>query len=191
MVKFLWTQKSDFGPGPRESHAIAFNSNRRRTVLFGGSGAGRKIGRYVGAGRVVLDPDGRYWSGTASRQPWSTTASGKSASFSEAVGPHTPRLQRLGGHMGVGWAGLDPARKLRSESVQLPCDGVRQRQKSDRAIWRRSAAARHGDLGVRRPGLDSLNAQSTRRSLSIKKIGDAIATSKPVASIEASASARS
>ena len=40
MAKFLWTQRSDFGPAPRAEHAMAFDSQRGRTVLFGGVGMG-------------------------------------------------------------------------------------------------------------------------------------------------------
>ena len=31
-----WTQLADIGPGPRASHALAYDSQRKRTVLFGG-----------------------------------------------------------------------------------------------------------------------------------------------------------
>ena len=36
MAHFLWTQKQDFGPKPRTGHAMAFDSTRKKTVLFGG-----------------------------------------------------------------------------------------------------------------------------------------------------------
>ncbi len=36
MTKFLWTQQSNFGPSPRSGSAMAFDSDRKRTVLFGG-----------------------------------------------------------------------------------------------------------------------------------------------------------
>jgi hypothetical protein len=36
MAKFLWTQKGGFGPRPRRGHALAYDSQRKRTVLFGG-----------------------------------------------------------------------------------------------------------------------------------------------------------
>jgi hypothetical protein len=36
MTRLLWTQRSDFGPSPRFGHAMAFDSNRSRVVLFGG-----------------------------------------------------------------------------------------------------------------------------------------------------------
>jgi len=32
-----WTQYEDIGPAPRSRHAMAYDSNRQRTVLFGGS----------------------------------------------------------------------------------------------------------------------------------------------------------
>ena len=36
MPKVLWTQKQDIGPRPRIGHAMAYDSTRRRVVLFGG-----------------------------------------------------------------------------------------------------------------------------------------------------------
>jgi hypothetical protein len=36
MAKFLWTQRSNFGPSPRTTSAMAFDSTRGRAVLFGG-----------------------------------------------------------------------------------------------------------------------------------------------------------
>jgi hypothetical protein len=44
-----------------------------------------------------------------------------------------------------------------SDAAHLTWNGVRRRQKSDRPIWRLSIrpAARHGYLGVQRPGLDA------------------------------------
>jgi hypothetical protein len=37
MSRFLWTQKEDIGPSARFGHAMAYDSVRSRTVLFGGS----------------------------------------------------------------------------------------------------------------------------------------------------------
>src|SRR5215472_2396562 len=37
MPRFLWTQRSNFGPSPRASHAVAYDSRRGRVVLFGGN----------------------------------------------------------------------------------------------------------------------------------------------------------
>ena len=36
MTKFLWTRRTTFGPSPRSACAMAYDSNRRRIVLFGG-----------------------------------------------------------------------------------------------------------------------------------------------------------
>jgi hypothetical protein len=36
MLKFLWTEKENFGPAPRYSHAMGYDSVRGRVVLFGG-----------------------------------------------------------------------------------------------------------------------------------------------------------
>lgn len=36
MTKLLWTQRANFGPSPRSSSAMAYDSLRRRTILFGG-----------------------------------------------------------------------------------------------------------------------------------------------------------
>src|SRR6516164_208567 len=55
MAKFLWTQRSDFGPSPRAGHAMTFDSKRGRTVLFGGVGAG---GALFGD---TWEWDGSFW----------------------------------------------------------------------------------------------------------------------------------
>ena len=56
MAKFLWTQRSNFGPGPRTDHAMTFDSQRGRTVLFGGLGS---------SGDAILGDtwewDGSFW----------------------------------------------------------------------------------------------------------------------------------
>src|SRR5262249_47943874 len=36
MARVLWTQKQDIGPKPRAGHAMTYDANRRRVVLFGG-----------------------------------------------------------------------------------------------------------------------------------------------------------
>jgi hypothetical protein len=40
MTKVLWTQKQDIGPSGRGAHAITYDSDQKRVVLFGGSAAG-------------------------------------------------------------------------------------------------------------------------------------------------------
>jgi hypothetical protein len=37
MARIYWTQKQDIGPAPRADHSMAFDSNRGRAVLFGGT----------------------------------------------------------------------------------------------------------------------------------------------------------
>jgi hypothetical protein len=37
MARLLWTQRQDFGPAFRSGHALAFDTNRSRVVLFGGN----------------------------------------------------------------------------------------------------------------------------------------------------------
>jgi hypothetical protein len=44
MAKILWTQKQEVGPNPRFRHAMAYDSTRGRTVLFGGFGASGVLG---------------------------------------------------------------------------------------------------------------------------------------------------
>jgi hypothetical protein len=36
MTRILWTKKSEIGPGLRARHAMAYDSVRGQTVLFGG-----------------------------------------------------------------------------------------------------------------------------------------------------------
>jgi Kelch motif len=54
LSKLLWTQRGNFGPAPRFASAMAFDSTRGRTVLFGGSGI---------AGRMsdTWEWDGSFW----------------------------------------------------------------------------------------------------------------------------------
>lgn len=40
MARLLWTQKQHVGPQARVGHALAYDSERRRTVLFGDPNAG-------------------------------------------------------------------------------------------------------------------------------------------------------
>jgi len=54
MSKFLWTQRSDFGPGQRTSHAMTFDSQRGRTVLFGGNSGDAVLGD-------TWEWDGSFW----------------------------------------------------------------------------------------------------------------------------------
>src|SRR5215472_2067643 len=54
MAKFLWTQRSDFGPEGRADHAMAFDSQRGRTVLFGGIGGNAGLGD-------TWEWDGSFW----------------------------------------------------------------------------------------------------------------------------------
>ena len=54
MSKFLWTQRSDFGPAPRAEHAMAFDSQRERTVLFGGNSGNAVLGD-------TWEWDGSFW----------------------------------------------------------------------------------------------------------------------------------
>jgi hypothetical protein len=34
---WIWVQKQDIGPSPRYSFSIAFDSNSRKTIVFGGT----------------------------------------------------------------------------------------------------------------------------------------------------------
>ena len=52
MASFLWTERAEFGPGARRGAAMAYDSVRGVTVMFGGkSRHGNFSGRYVGVGR--------------------------------------------------------------------------------------------------------------------------------------------
>lgn len=55
MAKLLWTERTDFGPCPRAGIAASWDSNRSRTVLFGGN-AGSK-----GDNGETWEWDGSYW----------------------------------------------------------------------------------------------------------------------------------
>jgi hypothetical protein len=51
-----WSQRQDIGPGPRWGHALALDSSRRQTVLFGGLRLA-----VSGAGDPFADPLGDTW----------------------------------------------------------------------------------------------------------------------------------
>jgi hypothetical protein len=54
MAKLLWTQRTNFGPGPRNASSMAFDSNRNRVVLFGGSNTNGSLGD-------TWEWDGSFW----------------------------------------------------------------------------------------------------------------------------------
>ena len=159
MAKFLWTQRSDFGPGPRASHAMTFDSQRGRTVLFGGDSGNAVLGD-------TWEWDGSFWTQMDDSGP------GPRADHA-MVYDSARQVSILFGGRDTGqtlfgdtwqWDGLlDPTCKLRSDSALRPFNGVRQRQKSDRAIWRLGIrpAAQRGNLGVQRPGLDAAGRHGT------------------------------
>jgi hypothetical protein len=55
MARLLWSQRQDVGPRPRVRHAIAYDSARQRTVLFGGDSLG---GTLFGD---TWEWDGAFW----------------------------------------------------------------------------------------------------------------------------------
>jgi hypothetical protein len=55
MAKFLWTERTNFGPSPRAAGAATWDSNRGRTVLFGGSLESK------GDNGETWEWDGSYW----------------------------------------------------------------------------------------------------------------------------------
>ncbi|HEY4988284.1 MAG TPA: kelch repeat-containing protein [Opitutaceae bacterium] len=63
MSRFLWTPKESFGPPPRADHALAFDSNRNRTVLFGGNPFGAAL---LGD---TWEWDGELWTQTSDIGP--------------------------------------------------------------------------------------------------------------------------
>ena len=69
--RWLWTQKEDIGPNPRAGHAMVYDADRERVVLFGGYGLTgvtkqhlRDVLRYVGVRWERLDPACRHRAGT-------------------------------------------------------------------------------------------------------------------------------
>jgi hypothetical protein len=61
MSKMLWTQRQDLGPSPRRHAAMAFDSRRRRAVLFGGV---TRAGDFYGAlpdDQATWEWDGSLW----------------------------------------------------------------------------------------------------------------------------------
>jgi hypothetical protein len=71
MIRILWTQKQDEGPSPRAFPAMAYDSGRGRTVLFGGSSI-------IEAGTLSGDTwewDGANWTQMADSGPSPRTQS--------------------------------------------------------------------------------------------------------------------
>jgi hypothetical protein len=63
MAKLFWTQKQDMGPMPREQHAMAYDSVRMRTVMFGGfSDSGDPLGD-------TWEWNGEFWTQVADIGP--------------------------------------------------------------------------------------------------------------------------
>ena len=70
MSRFLWTQKEDIGPAGRFGHAMAYDSVRSRTSLFGGS---LLIGGQSASVNDTWEWNGEFWTqmadiGLAARQ---------------------------------------------------------------------------------------------------------------------------
>jgi len=63
MARFLWTQKQDFGPKPRTGHAMAFDSTRKKVVLFGGDSLANKLFN------DTWEWDGEFWTQMADIGP--------------------------------------------------------------------------------------------------------------------------
>jgi hypothetical protein len=58
MSRLLWTQKQDTGPSPRALHGMAYDSNRKRVLLYGGNTAPY---RFAGARGDTWEWDGKNW----------------------------------------------------------------------------------------------------------------------------------
>jgi N-acetylneuraminic acid mutarotase len=68
MSKVLWTQRANFGPSARYQSAIAFDSNRNRTVLFGGGTLQSPLGD-------TWEWDGSFWTQVSDSGPAARGAS--------------------------------------------------------------------------------------------------------------------
>jgi hypothetical protein len=129
MAKFLWTQKSDFGLGPRFGHAMAFDSNRGRTCCLVGPAPGAQYWAIRGSGTGRFGPRWPIVARDRERTTlWFTTVPGKLASFSEAVGPPSPPTPPTWGTHGSGMGKIGP-------SLQTPV-----RFRAPTMQWRSTAA---------------------------------------------------
>lgn len=63
MPGFLWTQKQDFGPKARKGHAMAYDTTRTVSVLFGGDSLGN------GLFNDTWEWDGEFWTQLADMGP--------------------------------------------------------------------------------------------------------------------------
>ena len=66
MAKLLWSQRQSMGPSARTSNAMAFDSKRQRTVLFGGQQTSGIVGGSLGD---TWEWDGRFWIQVADSGP--------------------------------------------------------------------------------------------------------------------------
>ena len=102
MSRFLWTQKEDIGPAGRFGHAMAYDSVRSRTSLFGGS---LLIGGQSASVNDTWEWNGEFWTQMADIRTWRRYSPGHSrtpirsvsSSNASAVGsriPSTPGVSR-------------------------------------------------------------------------------------------------
>jgi len=78
MAKILWTQRADFGPSARSASAMAYDSNRSRTVLFGGVGNTPQNAAVPFFGDT-WEWDGSFWTQMQDIGPAARAASGAMA----------------------------------------------------------------------------------------------------------------
>jgi hypothetical protein len=55
MPGYFWTQKQDFGPKARVGHSVAYDSDRKQTILFGGDSMNNQLFN------DTWEWDGNYW----------------------------------------------------------------------------------------------------------------------------------
>ena len=127
MTRILWTQKQDAGPAPRAYSAMAYDSNRGRTVLFGGLVVG-------GVGKLgdTWEWDGENWTQMADSGP---PARGQAAMAYDVQRKQTVLFGGLGpgglgdtwGWDGGNWTQLAVSGPLPRSNIAMAYDSKRQR----------------------------------------------------------------
>src|SRR5262249_44882016 len=119
-----WTQRPVAGPSPRYNAAMAYDSARRQTLLYGGVGGGGNSADFWSWGGFV-------WTQIAGQE----TLPGFRGSPSMAFDPNSATLVLDGGPFTATWDGhewtahangLGPAAKLAYDPTQLTVVGVLQ-----------------------------------------------------------------
>ena len=110
MPRYLWTQKQDFGPRPRRGHAMTYDAERKRVVLFGGESHGARV-------NDTWEWDGQNWTQVADIGP------GPRSDHAMAFDHSSKRVVLFGGNVSSGEPGGDTWERDGSDWTQPADEG--------------------------------------------------------------------